>query len=368
MRYVIWFSFIMILYIFLGYPLILQVISRLLSHKYVKKEIYPPVSLIISAYNEEDIIKEKILNSLNLDYPEDRLEIIVANDGSGDNTAEVVSKYPMIKLLDFEVNEGKTLIQNKAVETAIGEILVFSDANSLYRDDAIKRIVQNFADKSIGAVCGELILQKDKTNSGEGEGLYWKYEKAIKKAESNIASVLGNNGAIYALRRELYIPLPKDIISDFVEPLMIIKQGYRNVYEAKAIALEKPEGNFYREFNRKVRIITRGIRGMIYCRELLKLDFTGFALISHKILRWLAPIFMFFLFTANLFYHPGIYLVLLSGQLIFYLMALAGLKYEKKLLYIPTYFTIVNYASLVGIIHFITGRKYVSWETSKREF
>lgn len=361
------FSLAGLIYVYFGYFIILYLVKKLVHNFVFKKDILPKVSLIISAYNEEDIIEQKIKNSLELDYPKDKLEIIVANDGSKDKTSEIVKKYPEIKLLDYKENEGKTQTQNKAVKEASGEILVFSDANAMYNPDAIKKIVRNFADKSVGAVCGEL-RYKDINDSGaaDGEGLYWKYERILKKWESNIYSTLGANGSIYAIRKELYEPLPADIISDFVEPLMIVKRGYRCIYEPEAISFEKPEGDFKKEFKRKVRIITRSLRGFLYIKDLVKFNFIGFALISHKLLRWLAPIFMILLFISNLLYHKDIYLYFLFGQVIFYGFALLGLKFKNKLFYIPSYFTMVNYAALKAIIKFIKGEKYISWNTSDR--
>lgn len=365
---VIWLCLGMLLYIYFGYPVVLFLINQVVNKSVEKKEIIPEVSMVIAAYNEEKIIEEKIKNCFQLDYPDDKLEIIVANDGSTDDTAQLVKKYSEVKLLDYKQNEGKTELQNKAVKEAEGEIILFSDANGMYQQDAVKKLVRNFADPEVGAVCGELKYETNNgSGAGEGESLYWRYERFLKQRESNIHSLLGANGSIYAIRKELYSPLPADIISDFVEPLMVVKEGYRNVYDPEAISIEEPENDIKEECRRKVRIITRGLRGVVYIKDLLKPNFIGFSLFSHKILRWLSPLLLILLFVSNLIFNQGMYLYLLLGQVIFYLCAGLGLKWENKLFYIPTYFSVVNYAALKALIQFIKGEKYITWDTSDRD-
>ena len=358
-----------LIYIYFGYPLVLLLLNQFEQQKVKKSFITPSVSLIISAYNEEDIIAKKIKNCFQLNYPEDKLEIIVANDGSQDDTVEITSQYQEVELLDYEINEGKTEVQNKAVKEATGEILVFSDANAMYQPDAIKKLVRNFADEKVGAVCGDLQYSSGTASSGSREGisLYKRYEKFIKKLEGNLHSTIGAYGSIYAVRRELYTPLPADIISDFIEPLMIVKQGYRSVYEPEAVSVEKPETSYQDEFQRRVRIITRGLRGLVYASDLLKFNALGFCLFSRKLLRWLTPIFMILLFMFNLFHVEGIYFYLLIGQILFYSFAGLGLVFDNKLFYIPSYFTMINYASLKALINYFKGEKYVSWDTLDRK-
>ncbi len=228
-----WSSLILFIYVYFLYPMVLVIINRF-SEKGIKREedFLPTVSLIISAYNEADIIEKKIENSLNLDYPEDRMEFLVASDGSTDNTAGLVKKYKNIKIMDYKQNEGKTQTQNKAVKESRGEILVFSDANSMYKKDAIRKLVRNFVDEKVGAVCGELQYNNSRdTGTGRGIGLYKRYQIFLKRLESIIHSTIVAYGSIYAIRKDLFTPLPADIFSDFFEPLMFFRKGYRRIYD-----------------------------------------------------------------------------------------------------------------------------------------
>src|SRR5690554_2664621 len=237
----------------------------------------------------------------------------------------------------------------------------------MYRRDALRKLVRSYADPQVGAVCGELRYSDGSDNGvGSGIGLYKRYQILLKKMESSINSTIGAYGSIYAIKKDLYTPLPAEIVSDFVEPLMIIKKGYRNIYEGEAISVETPERDYAQEFKRRVRIITRGLNGFFYARELLKADFTGFALFNSKFLRWLTPVLMLLFLVSNFFNLNGIYLYFLVFQILFYLMALAGLKFKNRLFYIPSYFVMINYASLIALVEFLRGERYVSWDTSKR--
>ncbi|MDD4364019.1 MAG: glycosyltransferase family 2 protein, partial [Atribacterota bacterium] len=230
-----YFSILLLSYIYLGYPLSLYSLSLFKKYNIIYLVGYlPSVSIIIAAYNEEKVIEDKIKNTLELDYPKEKLEIIVFSDSSKDNTDDIVKRYEKVgvKLLRIEGRKGKTFCQNRAVKHAKGEIVVFSDANSIYQSDAIKKLVRNFADKQIGCVSGELkYFSSDNNNDKNSEGFYWKYEKMIKRLESKNSSLVGANGAIYAVRKKLYVFLEDFAISDFTEPLMIFKNGCRVIYE-----------------------------------------------------------------------------------------------------------------------------------------
>lgn len=366
-----WFLIYCIINSYLIYPLILKYLGAEIESKVVVDYV-PYVTLLISAYNEESVIESKIINSLNIGYPKLKLQILVASDGSKDKTSEIVKKYKNqgIELFNLPQNQGKTILQNEAVKLAKGEIIVFSDANAMYQPDAIKQLAKHFADPKVGCVCGELkYVNPQNKAAGEGEGLYWKYEKYLKKLESQTGSIIGANGSIYAVRKDLYEPLPGDIISDFVEPLKIVEKGYRAVYEPDAISIEDTSSSYQKEFKRKVRIITRSIRGLFYAKALLnplKHFDTAFKLISHKLLRWLVPVFQILIFILNIILiQSGVfYFTTFVGQVLFYLFALIGIltQTKTKVFYIPAYFCMVNYAALLGIKNFIVGEKAISWK------
>ena len=371
---------VIIFYIYFGYPVILILLGFLKRSELFKKgDNIPKVTLIITAHNEGKIIRQKIENSLSLDYPKEKLEIIVASDGSTDDTDEIVAEYENwgVKLEPLVERRGKTAAQNDAVSNSSGEVIVFSDANAMYAKDAIKKLVRNFDDKRVGCVCGELkYTNLSESVAGKSESLYWKYEKFLKRKESQISSLLGVTGSIYAVRRALYVPLKQDIISDFVEPLEIVRNRHKVVYEPEAISFEKASADMKTEFERKTRIVTRSIRGLFNERELLnpfKYGIFSIQLISHKLLRWTVPLFLIGLFVSNLFLwdNGNVYRSLLIFQIVFYLSALVGWLFELigsqiKLFYIPYYFCMVNLAALIGWFKYLTRQKEVIWDTVRK--
>ena len=331
------------------------------------------MTLVVSAYNEAGVIGEKMANSLALDYPAGKLEVLVVSDASDDGTDDIVRSIadPRVQLLRMEARGGKTLGLNAAVLAARGEIVVFSDANAMYRPDAIRRMVSNFADPAVGAVIGESTYSDATGGADQDESLYWRYEVAIKRLESAIGSVVGGDGAIYAIRRSLYVPMRADALSDFVNPLQIARSGYRCVYEPRAISVEKAAGDFDREFRRKVRIVNRAWRAMMSLKDLLNPFRHGFftlEIVSHKVLRWLVPLFLLICLLANLalLREGGLYVFLLAGQVLFY--ALAAVGHARRLrgdlpraLALPYYFVMVNLASARGILEAYWGRTYTTW-------
>ena len=367
---------ILIIYVYFGYPLLTFFIGSFKSKNIKQKESHKPfVSLIIAAYNEELNIREKLNNSLDLEYPKDKLEIIVFSDGSTDRTNEYAKEYSKngIKLIVLPQRMGKTAGQNQAVEQAEGEIIVFSDANAIYKKDAIAKIVRNFSDCRVGGVCGELVYLKDNRSSiGEAEDIYWNYEKFLKKNEDNFFAILGANGSIYAIRKNLYVPLAKNIISDFIEPLKILQQGYCFVYEPDALSYEQSNSDYKQEYKRKRRIVNRSFFSLVKHKEFLnplKYPLLSFQLISHKILRWMVLPFLFILFFSNVFLlQEPIFQFFFAGQLLFYILAFAGFLAEKtginsRILFTPFYFCLVNFASMRGIFEYIIKRKsIVAWE------
>ena len=373
---IIFFIFIVIiLYVYFGYPLIIIIVAALNRKTVQKDDNYEPaVSLIISAYNEEGVIQEKLKNCLSLEYPKEKLEIIVFSDASTDRTDAIVKQFESedIILIQLPERKGKTAGQNLAVTYAKNEIIIFSDANALYREDAIRKIVRNFHDPSVGCVCGELVYySEDKSLIGDAENVYWDYEKFIKKQEDKAASILGANGSIYAVRKSLFVPLTEDIISDFIEPFKIIEQGYRVVYEPEACSFEQSTTNFIEEYYRKKRIINRSFYSLLYFKSFLnpvKYPLLSFQLLSHKILRWLIPFYLPVIFIVNLFLLDSLFFQITLGlQVLFYGTAWLGYVLEKNhwhniLFYTPFYYCLVNIASLEAIISFfIKKKKVVTW-------
>jgi cellulose synthase/poly-beta-1,6-N-acetylglucosamine synthase-like glycosyltransferase len=368
----------LILYVYFGYPLLLWVIDAVRRPRPIATgDIEASVTLIISAYNEEASIGEKLANTLALDYPAERLEALVVSDASSDRTDEIVLgfKNPRVRLLRMPQRGGKTVGVNQAVREARGDLLVFSDANALYYRDAIRALVRNFADAAVGAAVGESTYVQADSAADEHEGLYWKYEVAIKRLESSLGSVVGGDGAIYAIRRRLFRDMRPDAISDFVNPLQIVEQGSRVVYEPAARSYEHAGGNFQQEFRRKVRIVNRAWRATWALRRMLnplRHGFFAFELLSHKLLRWLVPAFMVVALVSNvvLLGEGDLYGWLLAGQGAFYLLAALGWLQRNrpqvsKVFSIPYFFCLVNVASALGIYDAFRGQTYTTWTTPR---
>ena len=377
-EFVFWLTIGIVIYTYIGYPIIIFVLSLFVNNVNKKHDIEPKVTFLITAYNEEASIAKKLDNTLKLDYPKEKLEIIVASDGSTDKTDEIVKQYSKygVKLIRVEGRVGKTETQNVAVKQAKGEIVIFSDATTEYRHDAIKKIIRNYADPSVGGVSGGFdYVPSRKTSVAFGNILYWKFEKKLKEWESKIKTLLGASGCMYSVRKKLYEPLPPDIISDFIEPLKIVEKGYRVIFEPEAVGYELTMDKPKKELNMRIRVFSRGMRGVLYMKHLLnplKYPFISFQLFSHKILRWLIPVFAIILFISNtLLLNSAFYTKIFYAQIFFYLIALIGLFCEKilqkhiKLLSLPVYFLIVNIALFISLFKLITGKKYTVWETSR---
>ncbi|MDP2326245.1 MAG: glycosyltransferase family 2 protein [Gammaproteobacteria bacterium] len=376
---VFWVSACVVVYVYAGYPLVLWLLGSLGFGRPVRRAaIEPPVTLVVSAYNEAAVIAEKVRNSLELDYPADRLHILVVSDASSDGTdAEVQScQDPRVELLRMSDRGGKTAGLNAAVRRARGDIIVFSDANALYDKQALRQLVRNFADPEVGAVTGESryrIAEDDASTDAENQ--YWTYELWIKRLESSLGSLVGADGAIYAVRKELYQDLGVADLSDFVNPLQVVARGYRNVYEAAAISYEGGAEGFAAEFRRKVRIVNRAWRATLKLRGLLnpfRHGFFALQFLSHKVLRWFIPVFLLAVLAANLWLASGslFYSATLAAQVLLYAAAAIGMLLERlghpvRLLNVPYYFCAVNVASLLGIGQALAGRTYTTWNSSR---
>lgn len=363
----------LLVYTFLGYPVILWLLSLLIGKNPDKADIFPTVSLIVSAYNEESIIKEKILNCLELDYPKDKLEIIVASE-SNDKTNNIVKEYQLsgIVLHSFPGRQGKASTLFRTVPKANGEIIVFSDANAIYKKDAIKKLVRNFNDSRIGCVSGQLKYSNpDKSASGSGEGLYWKYEMRLKKLESRVFSLLGANGSIFAIRKKLYLPMTQERGDDFELPIRIRQQEYGVVLEPQAVSWEKSTSTAKEEFNRKVRIIAWNMKScsllIVECLRKKKVALV-FQLVSHKFLRWLFPIFAMGMLVTNIFLAGLFFRVLLLAQVFFYVSAFIGYVLDMKrakvprILIVPYYFCLIHVAAIAGMYRLMCGGQKTVWQ------
>ncbi len=374
MDFVFSISLIIILYVYLGYPLLLLLLSSFRPKRVEKRVIEPTVTIIITAYNEELHIREKIENTLELDYPLEKLEIIVASDASTDKTDDIVRYFEDegVKLLRNEPRRGKTAMQNTAATYAKGEIVVFSDATTYYEKNVLREIVQNFADQEVGCVGGLLQYRDEKGNvSGTGGGMYWRYETWVKKRESLMGSLIGVSGCLYAVRKSIYRPIPEDLISDFLIAFEVSRSGYRTVLEPKAISVESTEHRVEIEFKMRVRVALRTFLAIIrssWALNIFRYPRLAWQLWSHKVFRYTIPLFLILIFICSIFGNGVIYRIFLTGQVLFYGVAAIGCLSRKSLgryqfFNIPFYFCLVNTASFVAFVKMLRGEKYITWET-----
>jgi cellulose synthase/poly-beta-1,6-N-acetylglucosamine synthase-like glycosyltransferase len=373
----LWVCLALIAYTYLGYPVLISLLARCFSHHAVPStESLPSISLIISAFNEESVMEEKLLNSLALDYPSALLEIIVVSDCSEDKTDDIAKSFSEagVRLVRQGKRLGKSCGLNFGVPSSSGTILVFSDANAIYERDALRQLTKHFSDPAVGYVVGNARYRRHAglTPSAESEGLYWRLESWLKQKESAFGSVVGGDGAIYAIRREMFTPLRPTDINDLLNPLQIIARGYRGIYEPAAVCYEDAGDSFQKEFRRKVRIISRSISAVFREYKVL-FPWNQFrhwlCLISHKILRWLAPVLLIAsLIFSLLLWHFWFYRMVALAQLGFYALGVAAwilgpLRSSSRIFYLTYYFCLMNLASLLAIVKFLTGSITPTWET-----
>jgi len=373
-----WVALFLVVYVYAGYPLLLYVLSRRHKPEITPEalDFTPKVTLLISAYNEEAIIGEKLKNTLALDYPKDNLQVIVISDASTDKTDAIVKSFENegVLLIRLEKQQGKTAGLNQAIVRANGEVVVFSDANSMYEPQTLRALVRHFINEKVGYVVGEQRYRPSKSGAAENESLYWRYEQFIKRRESQLSSVVGGDGAIYAIRRKLYKSLQTTDISDFVNPLQIIAQDRTGVYEPKAVCWENAAGTYEGEFRRKMRIVNRSLWGFWRVRKAVNVRRRGYftwQLVSHKVIRWFVPFFMIALLVSNavLAFRAGVsfYRVLFVLQLCGYTLAALGGFFRNSILSIPYYFCMVNVASLIGVCMALVGKVITKWEPKRDE-
>lgn len=385
MERILFITIIIILYTYIGYAGLLYSIAVLLrALRTTQEEISftPSLTLIVTAYNEEDCIEEKIHNSLSLNYPQELLKFIFVTDGSDDRSPGIVAKYPQIKLLHDPVRNGKTAAIQRAMQEVQTDIVVFTDANTILNHDALLHIGSHYHDENTGAVGGEKRVDTSGVSDAvAGEGFYWRYESMLKKSESELYSVVGAAGELFSIRTALYQPLPPDtIVDDFMITMRIAAKGFRIRYEPRAYATEKASATIPDERKRKVRIAAGGIQAMLRLPFLLlplPQPLLWFEYISHRILRWVVTPFLLILaLVLNVYLvftqeATALLCILLTAQLVFYLTALAGYFFRKnqmrfRLFFLPYYFCLMNYGMIEGMLRYFFGKQTVIWEKAAR--
>ncbi len=372
-----WCSAGAIAYAYFLYPIFLFLLSLTAGKKVRKGFSEPFVSVILSVFNEEKMIREKIENLLSLDYPRDQFEILIGSDGASDRTDEIISDFrmPQVRFFRFVSNFGKPNVLRALVEEAKGPVIVFTDARQAFDSKAVRALVENFHDGAVGCVSGELCFPAAGAQStGKGMDRYWSYEKFLRQKESEIGSMLGATGAIYAIRKDLFPDLPKNIlVDDMYIPLSIVRRGYRAVFEREARAYEKRlSQSGGEEMTRKVRTLAGNYQIFSYFPDLF-IPFKSpiaWQLFSHKFLRLLVPFFLLALFGSNLFLLASPwYAFFFACQAAFYFLALSEAQKEKRparvgrgIGYIPYTFCLLNFSAFLGLLRFLRGKLNASWE------
>ncbi len=380
LQIIFWLAFAALFYTYIGYPLLVYLVSIAFPKKVLKNSFEPRVTVLITAYNEEKAIRGKLENTLKIEYPKEKLEILVASDGSDDKTDKIVGEFEKhgVKLFHQAGRKGKTYTQNKAVEIASGEIILFSDATTDYQPNVLREILPNFADENIGCAAGKLVYV-DKTDSDVGRGAksYWSYETFIKESESRACSLIGASGCLYAVRKSAYQPMYSEACSDFLICTILYGQGLRSVYEPNAVCYEETNQQSKKEIKMRVRVISQTFTDLWRNRSMMnpfKSGFYAVELISHKLFRYSVPVFLFLIFltSAILAFSSLFYAVILAIQIIFYAMAFIAWILEKagfrlSGFAIPLYFVLTNFASVIAFYKFLSGENYAAWDTNREQ-
>ncbi len=367
MRYLFWSSALLVAYTYLGYPLWLWIRRSWRSAPVRKASILPRVSILIAARNEAKNLAAKFENLGALDYPRDRVEVVVVSDGSTDETAEILSRGTSVPLqaILLASPQGKAVALNRAIAAAKGEIVVFMDARQQVEPDAVKRLVENFADSAVGCVSGELMLGRPGEKS-EGLGLYWRIEKAVRKLESDTGSVVGATGALYAIRRHLLPSLPAGLILDDVYlPLCVTRDGRRTIFEPAARAWDDAPRDFVKEYRRKVRTLTGNYELVRIAPWLLgSTNPLRFEVICHKLLRLAVPFALAGLLAGSILISGSFYSLFAAAQIVFYLSAIFAIAtpsggFAGRLGRLALTFLVLNAAAAVAFANFVSGRRPV---------
>jgi len=369
-----WASFVVILFVYIGYPLFLSCLPTSNFSPDNTDNRLPTISIIIAAYNESSCIEETIKNKLSLDYPKDLFDIIVVSDGSDDGTDEIVKAYQKagVRFIRQTPRAGKTSALNIAVALSNSDIVVFSDANSLYEPTALREIIKPFSSPDVGYVTGKM-LYKIRGDGSESSGCsaYMRYENWIRYNESRVGSVIGVDGGIDAIRRSLYKPMNPEHLPDFILPLRVIEQGYRVSYAPNAIVSEEALIDSADEFKMRTRVCLRAFNTLFEMRDLMSIrnGFLAFQLISHKLLRYFVFVFCVVAFASNAFLlDSGFYQFTFACQVIGYVFAFCYWRYSNNLtglISFPLYFVLLNVASGIAFFKFMKGEKQVLWTPRK---
>jgi poly-beta-1,6-N-acetyl-D-glucosamine synthase len=377
-----WLVVFIIIHSYFIYPGVIFVLSRFFKeNKDLPDPIYS-VSIIISAYNEDKVIRERIFNISKLDYDFGKIEVLIGSDCSTDRTNEILlemqKSFPWLIVKMFDSRRGKASVINDLVESAHNEIIVFTDANTIFDQNSLKRLIKQFGDQKVGGVCGRLILIEPKAKMTESieEKKYWEYETFIKKYEGKCGVLIGANGGIFAIRRNLFRQLPteKPITDDIFITLMIHRQNYKFSYEYDSFALENVGYEISHEFNRKTRFSATNFETLFYYKDITlnRNVLLCYAFWSHKILRWMTPIFLIILCILNILLFSGlIFQIFLYIQFLFYFLSFIGFvrrksKDKTKIFTIPFYFSMTNFAMLIGMINFVLKRQTAYWQSTPR--
>lgn len=391
LKIIFWFLLFVIVYTYIGYGILLFIIIKIRRFFKLGKKVKidpnyePDVTLFIAAYNEKDYVEAKMKNTLGLEYPKEKLNIIWVTDGSDDGTPNLLSGYPNTTVHHLEERNGKIGAMNRGMDFVKTPIVIFSDANTNLGKESIRRIVNLFSNPTVGCVSGEkrIVNKESDVASGAGEGIYWKYESALKKWDAELYSVVGAAGELFAIRTELYRHVEKDtLLDDFIISLRVAQEGYTIQYDPEAYAIETASANVKEEFKRKVRISAGGIQSIVRLRSLLNIFKYGtlsFQYISHRVLRWsLTPLCLILLIPVLtiLAVNEGIlsfgfYSIVFWLQLLFYASAMLGWFLENretrvKILFVPYYFFIMNLSVVLGFFRYIKKTQSVNWERAKR--
>jgi cellulose synthase/poly-beta-1,6-N-acetylglucosamine synthase-like glycosyltransferase len=369
-----WLCLGLIIYCYFGYPVLLIMWAHISPKLIFRGQYQPKVSMVIAAHNEAHVIADKLRNTLALDYPAELFEVLLGSDGSDDNTVKIAESFcdPRVKIFKWKQRRGKISVLNDLIHEASGEVILFSDARQLYFPDAVKRLVSDLSDPKVGCASGGLdILPLPGKNAGEGVGFYRIYEQFLRNLEGQIHSMLGATGAIYAIRKSLYIaPSPDTILDDFEIPMRIVLQGYRAIYEPMAVAYDFPPAYLGEEMERKIRTLAGSYQSLIRLWRLLLpwKSSVALQLFSHKILRLLVPFLMLGAFVLNipLALHSHFYQGFLAAQVVFYLCGSLGpfIKINRKFERISgvfNTFVVLNYAAFLGLIRFLSKKQQVTW-------
>ena len=372
MEFIFWISLLFVVYTYLGYPLIIVIWSKLFPkpvHLNMESFDWPSVTMIIVAYNEEKNIMRKIENCRELDYPKELLEICIVSDGSTDRTNDILIVQPDIHVIIDETNNGKPYQINRAVRETASDVIVFADARQTFEKDAVKMLVRNFSDPKIGAVSGELVFVSPEDHTERSIGLYWKYEKILRKAEGEIESTIGVTGAIYAIRREHFAPIPADTILDDIEiPLHIFREGFRVIFEPEAKVHDSASSDVSREFRRKTRTLAGNFQLFSRNRWIFNpaRNRIFFQALSHKAFRLVVPDALLLIFIGSFILEAIFYRALFYIQLVLYIAGIcatrSSLLKQNRLLNFISVFLSLNAASVAALFKHASRSVDAKWK------